>query len=167
MIRRIFILLGTHVLVGALGFALGIYILPILTAPDSPPAAQVTAALDSATYTTTFKRNLKGSDAFHWGEGRVGVSKTQIAFDGEMAPGPNYQVYLTKEFVDDNASFERIKKDSLRVGEVKTFDRFLVDLPGNVDVNEYTTVVVWCERFSQFISAGQYRSLAMEQASHN
>lgn len=46
---------------------------------------------------------------------------------------------------------------SQRIGEIKTFNGFIVDVPAGVDVNAYTTVVVWCEAFSQFISAAKYR----------
>ena len=155
--RRVVLLAASHLLVACLGFALGIYLLPILVAPDSPAAAQVATAIDGAAYTAAFKRNLKGSDPLHWGEGRVGVSPTQIAFEGKLAPGPDYKVYLTRTFVDNAADFKRIKKDAVRVGEVKTFDRFIAEVPGNVRIDDYTTVVVWCERFSKFISAGQYR----------
>ncbi|AWH16456.1 hypothetical protein C1922_03490 [Stenotrophomonas sp. ZAC14D2_NAIMI4_7] len=156
--RRILVPLATHLLTLGLGFGLGVYFLPILIAPDDPPVEQVQAAMADATYRTSFHKNLKGSDALHWAEGKVSVSARQIAFDGKIAPGPDYKVYLTREFVDNNADFERIKASALRVGEVKTFNRFLVDVPANVDVEDYTTVVVWCERFSQFISAGQYRT---------
>ena len=44
-----------------------------------------------------------------------------------------------------------------RIGDIKTFDGFLVAVPHGVDVSTYTTVVVWCEAFSQFISAAKYR----------
>lgn len=156
--RRILVLLTTHLLTLGLGFGLGVYFLPILIAPDDPAVEVVQAAMADAKYTTAFKRELKGSDPFHWAVGNVTVSPRQVAFDGEIAPGPDYKVYLTREFVDNDADFERIKADALRIGEVKTFKRFVVDVPGNVDVDEYTTVVIWCERFAQFISAGQYRS---------
>jgi len=149
--RRILILFATHLLALGLGFGLGIYLLPILIAPDDPPVTQVQAAMNDATYRTTFRRDLKGSDAVHWAEGKVSVSATQVAFDGKMGPGPNYKVYLVRDFVDNKADFLKIKAQAQRIGEVKTFNRFLVDVPANVDVDDYTTVVVWCERFSQFM----------------
>lgn len=155
--RRILILLATHVLTLGLGFGLGVYFLPILIAPDDPPVEQVQTAMADASYHTTFRRDLKGSDAVHWAEGKVSVSARQVAFDGKMGPGPDYKVYLVHDFVDNKADFLKIKDSAQRIGEVKTFNRFLVDVPADVDVDEFTTVVVWCERFSQFISAGQYR----------
>ncbi|MEG2805303.1 DM13 domain-containing protein [Stenotrophomonas sp.] len=156
--RRLAILTATHLLALGLGFGLGVYLLPILVAPDDPAQAQVDAAMDAAPYHATFKRDLKGSDPLHWGEGTVSVSPTQVAFDGKLAPGPDYKVYLVKEYVETIADFERVKADAVRVGEVKSFNRFLVDVPAGVDVQDYTTVLVWCERFSKFISAAQYRT---------
>ena len=156
--RRILILFATHLLTLGLGFGLGVYFLPILLAPDDPPVAQVQAAMADAAYRTSFRRDLKGSDAVHWAEGKVSVGRSQIAFDGSMGPGPDYKVYLVHDFVDNKADFLKVKDKALRIGEVKTFNRFLVDVPANVDVDDYTTVVVWCERFAQFISAGQYRT---------
>ncbi|WP_239502371.1 DM13 domain-containing protein, partial [Stenotrophomonas maltophilia] len=103
------ILLATHLLTLGLGFGLGVYLLPILIAPDDPPVAQVQAAMKDAPYRTTFRRDLKGSDAVHWAEGNVSVSPRQVAFDGKMGPGPDYKVYLVRDFVDNKADFLKIK----------------------------------------------------------
>ena len=45
-----------------------------------------------------------------------------------------------------------------RVGDVKTFDGFVVPVPDGIDIRHHTTVIVWCETFGQFISAARYRS---------
>ncbi len=156
--RRIITLAVTHIVTLGLGFGLGVYFLPILIAPDDPPAEQVQAAMADARYHTRFQRDLKGSDALHWAEGEVSVSPTQIAFNGKMAPGPGYKVYLAPTFVDTRDDFLKIKEASVRLGDVKTFSRFLADVPPGVNVDDYTTVVVWCERFQKFISAGRYRA---------
>ena len=115
--RRILILLATHLLTLGLGFGLGVYLLPILIAPDDPPVAQVQAAMKDAPYRTTFRRDLKGSDAVHWAEGNVSVSPRQVAFDGKMGPGPDYKVYLVRDFVDNKADFLKIKAQAQRIGE--------------------------------------------------
>lgn len=44
-----------------------------------------------------------------------------------------------------------------RIGDVKTFHNFIVSVPPGVDPARYSTVVVWCETFNQFITAAQYR----------
>jgi hypothetical protein len=33
----------------------------------------------------------------------------------------------------------------------------MVDVPAGVDVERYNTVIIWCEAFSQFITAAQYK----------
>jgi hypothetical protein len=45
----------------------------------------------------------------------------------------------------------------VRVGDVRTFDNFVVALPEAVDPSAYNSVVVWCESFDQFITAAKYR----------
>lgn len=153
---RTLVLVVTHLATLAVGFGLGVYFLPILTAPAAPTQADVAAQAKTATYTGTFKRNLKDSDLLHWGEGTVSVSAHTIALDGRVAPGPDYKLYLSPEFVETEADFLRLKPSMVRVGEVKTFDNFIVPIAG-VDPARYTTVIVWCERFGQFITAAKYR----------
>jgi hypothetical protein len=151
------LLLGTHLLVAAIGFALGIYLLPILTAPPAPSASEVQALSQGATFTGQFRRDLKDSDALHWGEGTVSVGPKAITLMGRLTPGPDYKLYLSPEFVETEADFERLKSTMLRVGDVKTFENFVVALPEGVDAARFTTVIVWCESFGQFISAARYR----------
>jgi hypothetical protein len=151
------ILLLTHALVGAAGFAAGVYVLPILVAPDAPPVAEVERVAKTATFRARFRRDLAGSDALHWGEGEVSVGPEVVALKGRLAPGPDYKLYLVPEFVETEADFERVKARSLRVGDVRTFDNFVVPLPAGVDPAGYTAVVVWCESFGEFITAARYR----------
>jgi hypothetical protein len=87
----------------------------------------------------------------------VSVTPRKVVHKGKLAPGPDYKLYLVPEFVEDEASFLSVKAQSLRVADVKTFDGFIVDLPAGTDVNAYTTVLVWCEAFSEFITAAKYR----------
>lgn len=147
----------THLAMLGIGFALGVYLLPILTAPKGPDKAALESAAKDAMYKARFERNLKGSDFLHWGEGEVRVARNRIAHEGRLAPGPDYKLYLVKEFVDTRDAFLKIKASALRIGDVKTFDGFLIDVPEGVDVSAYTTVLVWCEAFSQFITAAKYR----------
>ena len=149
--------LVTHGAAVGFGFALGIYMLPILSAPPAPSTEQVQSHRDSASFTGTFTRDLKGSDALHWGEGDVYVSSTHIALEGAVAPGPAYILYLSPEFVDDEASFIANRDKMVAVADIKTFDNFLVDVPPGIDVAKYSSVIVWCEAFSEFITAARYR----------
>ena len=155
--KRTIILAITHIVALVVGFALGIYFLPILTAEDAPAEEVLQEAAIGAQYFGEFVRELPGSDGFHWGEGTISVTPTQLVHTGELAPGPDYKVYLTQEFVDDEAGFEAVKDGALYIGDVKSFDGFLLDLPPGTDIEAYDTVVVWCESFFEFITAARYK----------
>lgn len=155
--KKMLLLAVSHVLAAAVGFASGIYALPILTAPAAPSAAEVASRTGQAAYTGQFRRDLKGSDLLHWGEGTVSVGRQGIAFEGKLAPGPDYKLYLSPEFVETEADFNRLKERMVRVGDVKTFENFIVPVPESVDPARYNTVIVWCESFAQFITAASYR----------
>ena len=151
------ILMITHAAALALGFALGVYLLPILTAPEAPDAAMLETRAQEARFTGTFTRDLEGSDFLHWGEGTVSLTETEIVHQGRLAPGPDYRLYLVPGFVETEAQFEAVKQDALQLGEIKSFDGFLVPLPEGTDLEAYTTVLVWCEAFGEFITAAKYR----------
>ena len=145
----------THGIAVAIGFGLGIYLLPILTAPPSPDAAVLEAQAADAQYTAELTRELRGSDFLHWGEGTISVTGDQIIHMGKLAPGPDYKVYLTKGLVDHEDAF--VREEAVQVGDVKSFDGFILELPADVNIDDYTSVLVWCESFSEFITAGTYR----------
>ena len=108
-------------------------------------------------FTAELTRELRGSDFVHWGEGTISVSSDAIVHQGNLAPGPDYKLYLVPEFVEHEDEFLPIKSSAQLIGDVKTFDGFIVNVPEGVDVTSYTTVLVWCEAFSEFITAAQYR----------
>lgn len=43
------------------------------------------------------------------------------------------------------------------VGDVKTFDNFIVKVGTDVELSQFNTVIVWCEAFGEFITAAKYR----------
>ncbi|UUZ72211.1 DM13 domain-containing protein [Polaromonas sp. P1(28)-8] len=155
--KKTLLLIASYAVAVAAGFALGIYALPILTAPPAPTAAEIASQIGQATYTGQFRRDLKDSDPLHWGEGTVSVSQQSIALSGRLAPGPDYKLYLSPEFVETEADFVRLKAHMTRVGDVKTFENFVVRVPESVDISRYNTVIIWCESFGQFITAARYR----------
>lgn len=155
--KKFLLLLATHAIAAAVGFAGGIYVLPILTAPPSPDAEEVRAASSDALFRGKFRRDLEGSDLLHWGEGDVAVTRKAVSHMGRLAPGPDYKLYLSPKFVETEEQFHRLKDRMVRVGDVKTFTNFVVPLSDAVDPGEYTTVVVWCESFDQFITSAKYR----------
>ena len=139
------LLAGTHAIVLAIGFAGGIYTLPILIAPPPPSAAEVQVAADEAVYSASFRRDLAGSDALHWGEGTVTLGPKAITLAGRLAPGPDYKLYLSPQFVETETDFVRLKSSMTLVGDVRTFENFIVPVDAGTDYARYNTVIIWCE----------------------
>ena len=147
----------THVVVGVLGFAVGIYSLPILIAPEPPDSAQLQVASANSLYQTAFTKDLTDSDFLHWGEGKVSVGPDFITFNGELSPGPDFKLYLSPTFIDTELAFKANKSNLVQVGDIPTFTNFIVEVDSSVNIDDYTTVIVWCESFEQFITAAQYK----------
>jgi hypothetical protein len=155
--KRLILGLFTHGAMLAVGFALGVYLLPVIIEPEGPDPDMLRAQSRDALFTAELSRDLRGNDFLHWGEGTLSITPTRIVHEGELAPGPDYKLYLTDRFVEHEDEFLPIKPDARLVGDVKMFGGFVLDIPPGVDVTAYTTVVIWCETFSEFITAAQYR----------
>ncbi|WP_240722061.1 DM13 domain-containing protein [Pseudoalteromonas phenolica] len=144
-------------LIYSLGFVSGIYTLPILMAPSSPSMLEFATATLNTKYQATIPDSLSGSDFLHYGVGTFSLSEKNIIFQGKLAPGPDYQIYLSPSFVEDEAQFLQNKQKMVRVGEVKSFNGFILEVPKDVDINKYSSLVIWCEAFREFITAANYK----------
>jgi len=142
---------------GGIGFALGIYLLPILIAPESPGNEEVRLVADNSRFMAEFRRDLQDSDALHWGDGALFIGPDSIALEGSLAPGPDYRLYLSPEFVETEAAFLALKSEMVEVGAVRTFENFMVPIPDAVDPGAFSAAIVWCESFDQFITAAAYQ----------
>ena len=156
-VKKLILLATTHLLTAVVGFAIGIYTLPILIAPTPPTKLDIMATPSQAKYSAEFTRDLKDSDLFHWGEGTVSVGSQFITLMGKLSPGPDYRLYLSTQFVETEVDFNRLKNKMIYVGDVKTFENFAVDVPPGINPSDYNTVIVWCETFSEFITSAKYR----------
>jgi len=152
------LLFVTHLGAGALGVALGIYLLPILTAPASPTQIDMQSISDQALYQATFERDRQDSDFLHWGEGNLFISNNAITLQGKLAPGPDYRLYLSPTFIETEEAFHQHKAQMVDVGAVNTFNNFRVDLPAGTHLEQYNTVIVWCRAFNQYISSAQFKT---------
>lgn len=149
---------GSGLLVGLIiGFGLGVYFLPILIAEDGLSEAQIAQIETSAERSAILRRDLEGSDAFHWGEGTIYVNETQIWLDGRISPGPDYRLYLTPKFIETGVEFFEIKEQSVEIAPIKAFENFSVPVPEGINPADYSAVVIWCERFGQFITAAEFK----------
>jgi hypothetical protein len=154
--KKIVMLIVSHATAAVLGFGLGIYLLPILIAPDPPTTAQVREQAGDTRFAGRFRRDLQDSDALHWGEGAVTIGRNAITLEGRLAPGPDYRLYLSPEFIETESEFNALKPSMTQVGRISTFENFVVPLPPAIDPAQYSAVIVWCESFGQFITAAEY-----------
>ncbi len=154
--RTAAILVVSHMLVAAAGFGAGIYVLPVLTAPPGPDAAAVERMNAGADWVGSFSRDRADSDFLHWGEGEFAIGSGVVSFSGRLAPGPDYRLYLSPEFVETEADFNRLKADMVEVGPVRSFGNFMIPFAADIDASKYRAAVVWCEAFGQFITSGRY-----------
>jgi len=154
---RVIVFLISHGITMAIGFALGVYLLPILIAPNAPSDAEVARVADKAIFTAQFKRDLPGSDFLHWGEGDVSISARRVSFSGELAPGPDYRLYLAPRLALTEEEFLAVKDQSAYIGEIRTFDNFILEVPEHVNPAAFKAVVIWCETFGEFITAASYQ----------
>lgn len=157
MMKRAVTSLITHLVAVGVGFAMGIYALPILIAPPAPDSGEIAQASVDRIFQGRFLRDRADSDALHWGEGEVSISANTITFSGKLAPGPDYRLYLSPEFVETEDDFNRLKSTMVQVGDVETFDNFIVNLPNGVDPSDYKAIIVWCESFGQYITSASYQ----------
>ena len=155
--KKTIILIISHLAFAAFGFAIGIFTLPILTAPDAPSQNEMTTATAQAKYTGEFTRNLQDSDFLHWGEGTISIGQEFIAFKGSLAPGPDYNLYLSNKFIETEPEFMQLKSSMAKVGPVKSFGDFIIPVPSSINPSDYNSVIVWCETFGEFITAAKYK----------
>ncbi len=150
-------LLISHSAVFAFAFALGIYCLPIMMAPDSPSQGSLALSIKNTRYVATIADDLMDSDWLHWGKGKFSIGDDYLVFQGELAPGPAYRLYLSPSFVETEDEFKRLKSSMTAIGEVNSFNDYVLAIPQNINIEEYSSVIIWCESFDQFITAAQYR----------
>ena len=124
------------------GFGLGVYLLPILTAPQSPDEVTLKEMAKNALYRAELARDRRGSDVFQWDEGTISLNKGEVVHEGKLAPGPDYKLYLVQEFVEHEDEFLPVKGQAQLIGDVKTVYGFLLDIPAGVDIERFTTVLV-------------------------
>ena len=143
------------------GFGLGVYFLPIIVAEKGADETELVGADAAAERRGMFVRDLPGSDPLHYGEGEIIHSvengETFITFKVYVTPGPDYKLYLTPKYVDTKAGFEAVKAQSARVGDIKAFENFRLQVPSPVNVNDHPAALVGCEKLSMFISSAQLK----------
>ena len=136
-----------------LGVAIGFFLFPFVFPP--PPAAETLSETDRSQFVAsgTFI-HADPSDPIHWGRGRVGVYQRAVFLesDFEVGPGPAFHVYLVpKANIRSEEDMEGVMYIDL--GGLRAFkgsQRY--PIPDGLDLSNYRSVIIWCERFSVLIS---------------
>jgi hypothetical protein len=131
---------------------------PAVSPPQAaalPPAqsASPPAVIATPVATGTFI-HANRSDPVHWGKGKVSIYQRAVFLepDFEVGPGPAYHVYLVpKASVRSSSDMKDVMYVDL--GQLRSFkgsQRY--QIPDGVDLKNYPSVIIWCERFSVLIS---------------
>jgi hypothetical protein len=135
------------------GVALGFFFFPFVF-PPPPAMEQLTEADRAAPVANGSFIHANPSDPVHWGKGKVSVYERAVFLepDFEVGPGPAYHVYLVPK---SSVRKEDDVKNTMYVdlGRLRAFkgsQRYAI--PAGVELKNYPSVVIWCERFSVLIS---------------
>lgn len=152
-LRGILIFLFGCVLGGVFGLGLGFFLFPFLFPP--PPATdQLTETERTRLVATGSFIHANPSDPVHYGKGRVSVYERTLFLepDFEVGPGPAFHVYLVpKENIRASADLgDAMFVDLGRLRAFKGSQRYAI--PAGLNLRNYPTVLIWCERFGVLIS---------------
>jgi hypothetical protein len=147
----IFILGG--VLGTGFGVAVGFFIFPYLF---PPPAAseQLSATERTKLVASGMFIHANPSDPVHYGKGHVSIYERTVYLesDFEVGPGPAFHVYLVpKASIRSTSDVKDLMFVDL--GGLRAFkgsQRYAI--PEGVDLQNYQSVIIWCQQFGVLIS---------------
>ena len=152
-LRGLFIFLLGGALGTVFGVAMGFFVFPyVFPPPDASEQlleSERTALVASGTFI-----HANPSDPVHWGKGKVSVYDRTVFLetDFEVGPGPAFHVLLVpKASVRNSDDVEKVMYVDL--GGLRAFkgsQRYRI--PAGVNLKDYPSVVIWCERFNVLIS---------------
>ena len=133
----------------ALGFFIFPYVFPPPTATEQLADAEHSKLVASGSFI-----HANPSDPVHYGKGRVSVYEHTVFLepDFEVGPGPAFHVYLVpKASIRSTSELKDVMVVDL--GGLRAFkgsQRYAI--PAGVNLKDYSTVMIWCERFGVLIS---------------
>jgi hypothetical protein len=141
------------------GVALGFFIFPYVFPPPAA-AEQLADAERSQLIAFGSFIHANPSDPVHYGTGRVSVYEHAVFLepDFEVGPGPAFHVYLVRKASIRSSSD---LKDAMFVdlGGLRAFkgsQRYTIPL--GLDLKNYQSVIIWCERFGVLISPADLKT---------
>jgi len=157
------------------GVALGFFFFPYVFPPPpaseqltqadlSPPVAASPAQSMPATAVAVAAGTFihaNPSDPVHWGKGKVSVYQRAVFLepDFEVGPGPAFHVYLVpKPTIRSSADLNDVMYVDLgRLRSFKGSQRY--PIPEGVNLKDYSSVIIWCERFGVLISPADLKTV--------
>jgi electron transfer DM13 len=157
--RGLVLFLMGGVLGTGFGVALGFFFFPFVFPP--PAATEQLTDLDrSPVVATGTFIHANPSDPIHWGRGKVSVYERAVFLesDFEVGPGPAFHVLLVPK-AGIRSSADVADQMYVDLGGLRAFkgsQRYPV--PAGVNLKDFPSVVIWCERFSVLISPADLSS---------
>ncbi len=140
------------ILGGAAGVALGFFLFPYVFPP--PPATEELQSVQTDKVAEGVFIHANPSDPIHYGSGGVSVYSDTVFLheDFEVGPGPDYHVYLVPK-ASVRSSSDLGTAMYVDLGRLKAFQGSQnYTIPAGVDLKQYPTVLIWCQKFSVLIS---------------
>ena len=141
------------------GVAVGFFIFPYVFPP--PAASEQIADAERSTLVASGSFiHANPSDPVHYGMGRVSVYEHTVFLesDFEVGPGPAFHVYLVpKAPIRSSSDLKDVMFVDL--GGLRSFkgsQRY--SIPPGVDLKQYQSVIIWCERFGVLISPADLKT---------
>jgi hypothetical protein len=157
--RGIAIFIFGGVLGTGFGVALGFFIFPYVFPP--PAAAEQLADAERSNLVASGRFiHANPSDPVHYGKGRVSVYEHTVYLksDFEVGPGPAFHVYLVpKGSIRSSSGLKDVMFVDL--GGLRAFkgsQRYVI--PAGINLKDYQSVIIWCERFDVLISPADLTS---------
>lgn len=138
----------------AAGFAAGIFVYPFIFLNDITAREFLPESGRGEVIARGEFIHPNPSDPVHYGKGHVTVYENilHLEQDFEVGPGPAYHVYLIPEpeVTPETPVAELMYVD---LGRLRAFRGSQVyHLPASIELDDYRSVVIWCEYFSVLIS---------------
>jgi len=135
------------------GVALGFFIFPYVFPPPTA-AEQLADAEHSKLVASGSFIHANPSDPVHYGRGRVSVYEHTVFLepDFEVGPGPAFHVYLVpKASIRSTSDLKDVM--AVDLGGLRAFKGSQqYAIPAGVNLKDYPTVMIWCERFGVLTS---------------
>jgi hypothetical protein len=152
-LRGILIFLFGGALGTVFGVGLGFFLFPFVFPPPAGNDRLAETERANLVASGTFI-HADPSDPFHYGKGRVSLYEGTLFLepDFEVGPGPAFHVYLVPK-QDIRRSADLGDAMFVDLGALRSFkgsQRYV--LPAGLTLANYSTVLIWCERFGVLIS---------------